>query len=61
MHTETHPLDPRTHLRHRIVNLRREIQALQAEPGSGRWLAQGQEELHVLEAELAALERRRPR
>jgi hypothetical protein len=60
-HAEAHPLNPRTYLRHRIVNLRREVKALQSETGASRWLAQGQAELQILEAELAAIERRRER
>ena len=57
-HSEAYPLNPRTYLRHRIVNLRREVKALQSGSGASHWLAQGQEELQILEAELAAIERR---
>ena len=53
------PTNPRTYLRQRIENVRREVEALRAQPGSSRWLAQDKEELEVLEAELAAIERRR--
>ena len=56
-YTEAHALNPRTYLRHRIVNLRAEVEALRADSGPSRWLAQGQEELAILEAELAAIER----
>ena len=59
MHTVAPPLNPRASLRDRIVNVRREIAALQAGPGSTRWVAQAEQELRILEAELAALERPR--
>ena len=58
-HGEAHPLNPRSYLRHRIVNLRREVKALQSQSGASHWLTQGQAELQILEAELAAIERRR--
>ena len=59
MHTLAPPLNPRANLRHRIVNLRREIAGLQSDPGSTRWVAQAEQELIVLETELASLERPR--
>jgi len=61
MHTEAPPLNPRTYLRTRIVNVRREVEALRAEKGVSRWLAQGEAELQILEAELAAIGRDRAR
>jgi len=39
--------------------LRREIAGLRAGAGSARWVAQAEQELSVLEAELASLERPR--
>ena len=59
MHTVAPPLDPRTSLRARIVNLRREIAGLRADSGSTRWVAHSEQELRILEAELAAIERPR--
>ncbi len=59
MHTETSPINPRAYLRQRIKNVRLEAEALRADPGAARWLAQAQQELQVLEAELAAVERPR--
>ena len=59
MHTVAPPLNPRANLRHRIANLRREIAGLQAGSGSTRWVAQAEQELRILEAELASLERSR--
>ena len=58
MHTVAPPLNPRANLRHRIANLRREIEGLRAGSGSTHWIAQAQQELSILEAELASLERR---
>ena len=57
MHTEAPPINPRIYLRQRIENVRREVEALRKGSGPSRWVAQGQEELQVLEAELAAVER----
>jgi len=59
VHTVAPPLNPRASLRDRIVNVRRELEALQAGPASARWVAQAEQELRILEAELAALERPR--
>ena len=57
MHTVAPPLNPRASLRDRIVNLQREIAALRAGSGSTRWVAQAEQELRILEAELVSLER----
>jgi len=57
MHTVAPPLNPRASLRNRIVNLRREIAALRAASGSTRWVAQAEQELSILQAELVSLER----
>ena len=59
MHSVAPPLNPRESLRDRIVNVRRELAGLRAGSGSTRWVAQAEEELRILEAELAALERPR--
>ena len=59
MHTVAPPLNPRASLRDRIVNLRREVEGLRAGSSSARWIAQAEQELSVLEAELASLERPR--
>jgi hypothetical protein len=56
--TDAPPLTPRASLRHRIVNLQRETRALRAGSGASRWVTQGEQELRVLEAELADIERR---
>ena len=53
--TDAQPLTPRASLRHRIVNLRRETRALRTGSGAGRWVTQGEQELQVLEAELARI------
>ena len=58
--TDAQPLAPRASLRHRIVNLRRETRALRTGSGAGRWVTQGEQELQVLEAELARMERQPP-
>jgi len=55
MHTVAPPLDPRASLRDRIVNLRREIAGLRTGSGSTQWIAQAEQELRILEAELAAM------
>ena len=60
MHIEAPPINPRIYLRQRIENVRREVEALRTGPDTSRWLAQGQEELAFLEAELAAVERAQP-
>jgi hypothetical protein len=60
MHTVAPPLNPRASLRDRIVNLRREIAGLQSDAASRRWVAQAEQELRILEAELVSLERSRP-
>jgi hypothetical protein len=60
MHTVAPPLKPSASLRDRIVNLRREIAGLKSGSGSQRWVAQAEQELTVLEAELASMERSRP-
>jgi hypothetical protein len=57
MHTVAPPLNPRASLRDRIVNLQREIAALRAGSGSTRWVAQAEQELSILQAELVSLER----
>ena len=59
MHTVAPPLHPRASLRDRIVNLRREIAGLRTETGSTHWVAQAEQELRILEAELAAMQRPR--
>ena len=59
MHTLAPSLNPRANIRDRIANLRREIAGLRAGPGSTRWVAQAEQELRILEAELASLERPR--
>lgn len=59
MHTVAPPLNPRASLRDRIDNLRREISALRAGSGTTRWVAQAEQELSILEAELASIERPR--
>ncbi len=59
MHTVAPPLNPHASLRDRIVNLRREIASLRTGSGSTRWVAQAEQELRYLEAELAAIERPR--
>ena len=59
MHTVAPPLNPRAELRHRIANLRREIAGLRAGSGSTHWVGQAEQELRILEAELAAMERPR--
>ena len=57
MHTVAPPLNPRASLRDRIVNLRREVAGLRAGSGSARWVDQAEQELAILEAELASIER----
>ena len=56
MHSVAPPLNPRAELCDRIDNLRREIEGLRAETGSAHWVAQAEQELRILEADLAAME-----
>ena len=61
MQTEGPPLNLCSYLRTRIINVHREGEALPSEKGARRWLAQGEAELQILEAELAAIGRHPPR
>jgi hypothetical protein len=61
MQTEGPPLNPRSYLRTRIINVRREVEALPSEKGARRWLAHGEAELQIVEAELAATGGHAPR